>query len=198
MKEKLGDFATVRTGLVVARKKAQLDSKNSIVYEQISLRCFSTSIVLDKTQTDEFISAESINDKYLMREGDVIVRLRSPSTAVYIGKENEGLLISSLLAVIRIDDSKLDARYLAYYINSHFSQRQLQREIKGTAIPMLKTKDLEKLLITVPSMEEQKRVVKFLDLAQNEQNLLLSLVKEKQQLSQAILDTIIQSSKDKQ
>ena len=198
MKEKLGDFATVRTGLVVARKKAQLDSKNSIVYEQISLRCFSTSIVLDKTQTDEFISAESINDKYLMREGDVIVRLRSPSTAVYIGKENEGLLISSLLAVIRIDDSKLDARYLAYYINSHFSQRQLQREIKGTAIPMLKTKDLEKLLITVPSMEEQKRVVKFLDLAQKEQNLLLSLVKEKQQLSQAILDTIIQSSKDKQ
>jgi len=198
LKEKLGDFATVRTGLVVARKKAQLDSKNSIVYEQISLRCFSTSIVLDKTQTDEFISAESINDKYLMREGDVIVRLRSPSTAVYIGKENEGLLISSLLAVIRIDDSKLDARYLAYYINSHFSQRQLQREIKGTAIPMLKTKDLEKLLITVPSMEEQKRVVKFLDLAQNEQNLLLSLVKEKQQLSQAILDTIIQSSKDKQ
>jgi len=192
----LGDFAIVRTGLVVARKKAQLDSPESIAYKQIGLRCFTSSVAIDKTQTDEFASAQIIDSKYLTQKGDVVVRLRSPSTAVYIDREDEELLITSLLAVIRVDDSSLDAKYLAYYINSHFSQKLLQREIKGTAIPMLKTKDLENLQLTIPSLEEQKRVVKFLDLAQKERELLLALATEKEQLSQAVLDTIIQSNKD--
>ncbi len=196
MKAYLGDFAIVRTGLVVSRKKARLDSLDSKVYKQIGLRCFTSGILLDKTQIDDFVSAEIINDKYLTQEGDVVVRLRSPGTAVYIDKEDEGLLITSLLAVIRVDDSRLDARYLAYYINSHFSQRLLQREIKGTAIPMLKTKDLERLELTVPSLEEQKRVVNYLDLTQREQQLLRTLIEQKEQLSQAVLDTIIQSNKD--
>ena len=194
MTARVGDFATVRTGLVVARKKARLDSLESMRYEQISLRCFGSSILLDKTQTDDFVSAEIINYKYLTQEGDVIVRLRSPSTAVYIDKEDEGLLITSLLAVIRVDDSALDSQYLAYYINSHFSQKLLQREIKGTTIPMLKTRDLEKLQLTVPSLEEQKKVVRFLELSGREQKLLLALAKEKEQLSQAALDTIIKKN----
>ncbi|MEA3456915.1 MAG: restriction endonuclease subunit S [Campylobacterota bacterium] len=192
----LGDFAIVRTGLVAARKKARLDSLDSMIYKQISLRCFSSGILLDKTQTDDFVSAEIIHDKYLTKEGDVVVRLRSPGTAVYIDKEDEGLLITSLLAVIRANNPELNTRYLAYYINSHFSQKLLQKEIKGTAIPMLKTKDLEKLQLSLPSLEKQKKTVRFLDLAGKEQRLLLMLAKEKEQLSQAILDTIIQQNKD--
>lgn len=194
MTARVGDFATVRTGLVVARKKARLDSLESMRYEQISLRCFDSSILLDKTQTDDFVSAETINDKYLTQEGDVAVRLRSPSTAVHIDKEDEGLLITSLLAVIRVDDFALDSQYLAYYINSNFSQKLLQREIKGTAIPMLKTRDLEKLQLTVPSLEEQKKVVRFLNLAERERKLLLALAKEKEQLSQTVLSTIIKKN----
>ncbi len=197
MKAKINDFAIVRTGLVLSRKKQKFVSFESFKYKQIGLRCFTSSTSLDKTQMDDFVSAEIINDKYLTQEGDVVVRLRSPGTAVYIDKEDEGLLISSLLAVIRVDDPRLDPRYLAYYINSHFSQKLLQREIKGTAIPMLKTKDLEKLQLTVPSLEEQKKAVRFLDLAEREQKLLLTLAKEKEQLSQAVLDTIIQQNKDK-
>ncbi len=197
MKAKINDFAIVRTGLVLSRKKQKFVSFESFKYKQIGLRCFTSSTSLDKTQMDDFVSAEIINDKYLTQEGDVVVRLRSPGTAVYIDKEDEGLLISSLLAVIRVDDPRLDPRYLAYYINSHFSQKLLQREIKGTAIPMLKTKDLEKLQLTVPSLEEQKKAVRFLDLAEREQKLLLTLAKEKEQFSQAVLDTIIQQNKDK-
>ena len=196
MKAILGDYATIRTGLVLSRKKQQFASFEGVIYKQIGLRCFSSSTSLDKTQMDNFVTNEMINDKYNTQEGDVIVRLRSPSTAVYIDKEDEGLLISSLLAVIRVENTKLDPRYLAYYINSHFSQRLLQREIKGTAIPMLKTKDLERLELSVPSLEEQKKVVSYLDLAQRDRQLLHALVKEKEQLSQAVLDTIIQSNKD--
>jgi len=195
---RLSDFATVRTGLVVARKKAQLDSAYEIKYEQISLRYFSTGVKLDKSdEKDIFVSSEEIDSKYFTQEGDVVVRLRSPSSAVYIEKEDAGLLLHSLLAVIRVkSDKKLDAKYLAYVINSSSVQRILKKDVKGTAIPMLKTKDLADLQMSLPSMIKQKETVRFLDLAQKEQDLLQKLIDEKKQLSQTILDTIIQQNKE--
>ena len=196
MSFKLGNLSTVRTGLVISRKKAQLDSPDKIEYEQISLRCFDNGVKLDKSKIDIFISAEKIDAKYLTQEGDVIVRLRAPSSAVYIEKEDEGLLIHSLLAVIRVESKLLNAKYLAYYINANNAQRILQQNIKGTAIPMLKTKDLEELKIALPPLEKQNKLVQFLELADKERDLLYQLAEEKKQLSQTILDTIIEQNKE--
>ena len=196
MSIKLANLSTVRTGLVISRKKAKLDSPNKIEYEQISLRCFDNGIKLDKSKKEIFTSAEKIDAKYLTQEGDVVVRLRAPSSAVYIEKEDEGLLIHSLLAVIRVESKLLNAKYLAYYINSNNAQRILKQDVKGTAIPMLKTKDLEELNITLPTLEKQKKLVKFLETSDKERALLIELVNEKQQLSQTILDTIIEQNKE--
>jgi len=196
LRVKLGDIATVRTGLVTARKKARLDSMYKIKYKQVSLRCFGSGIKLDRLMIDEFISAEEISPKYFTHEGDILVRLRSPGSALFIEKEDEGLLVNSLSCVIRIECKDVDAKYAAYYINSNAAQRILNIDIQRTAIPMLKTRDLENLEIILPPVEEQKKLVSFLDLAHKEQELLQSLAKEKQQFSQAVLDTIIQSNKD--
>ena len=196
MNAQLGEFATVRTGLVLSRKKAEPDFEQSRVYEQVSMRCFDSSVKIDKEHIDAFNAVENIDSRYLTQKGDVLLRLRAPSSAVYIAKEDEGLLISSLLAVIRVDDAKVDAKYLAYYINSKASQRILKQETKGTAIPMLKTKDLENLEVVLPSLVKQKELVRFLELADKEKDLLQKLIDEKQKLSQTILDTIIQQNKE--
>ena len=192
----LDDVAMVRTGLVLARKKAQTNFKHSITYEQVGLRCFSSTVKLDRHHTDKFNATEKIDDKYLTIEGDVLVRLRSPASALYIDKVNEGLLISSLMLVIRVNKNILDAKYLAYFINAQATQHILRQDIKGTAIPMLKTKDLKQLKITLPTLEKQKKLVKFLELADKERASLLSLAHEKKILSQTILDIIIQQNKE--
>ncbi|MCB4758786.1 MAG: hypothetical protein LGB02_05410 [Sulfurovum sp.] len=59
-------------------KKAQLDSKYKIAYEQISLRYFGAGVKLDKIQKDIFVSSKEIDSKYFTQEGDVVVRLRHP------------------------------------------------------------------------------------------------------------------------
>jgi len=196
LKVKLSDIATVRTGLVVARKKAQLDSVEEITYAQVSLRCFGSGVVLDHEHTDRFISAQALDTKYFTQEGDILIRLRSPSVALYIEKADEGLLINSLLAIIRIANPSVDAKYLAYYLNSTIAQRLLMVERQSTAIPMIKTKALESLEIILPPIAEQKRLVALLDLAQTEQTLLHNLIHEKKQLSQRLLDTIIAQHKE--
>lgn len=194
----LGEIATVRTGLVTARKKAKLDSPRHIPYEQISLKYFGTGVRLNRLgqEKEVFIASEELESKYLTQEGDVVVRLRAPSSAVYVEKEDEGLLIHSLLAVIRVKSDKVDAKYLAYYLNARATQRVLKQDVKGTAIPMLKTKDLERLAVTLPPLEKQKKLVAFLELTDKEQILLHTLAEEKQRLSQAFLDTIIQQNKE--
>ena len=66
------------------------------------------------------------------------------------------------------------------------------KDVRDWILTKCTSEDLEKLQLTVSSLEEQKKAVRFLDLAQKEQKLLLALAKEKEQLSQAVLDTIIQ------
>jgi len=194
----LSNIAIVRTGLVLARKKARPDSLTKKNHKQISLRYFGNGITLSKSteKHDTFSSVDEIDAKYFTQEGDVVVRLRAPSSAVYIEKEDEGLLIHSLLAVIRVHSYQVDAKYLAYYLNAQATQRILKQDVKGTAIPMLKTKDLEQLAITLPPIEKQKEMVQFLELADKERALLHHLAEAKQRLSQAALDTIIQQYKE--
>ena len=193
---KLGEISNIRTGLVTARKKAKANSPNRFEYKQISLKSFGKGIKLQKDKSDIFISAQEIAPKYFTKEGDVIVRLRAPASAVYIDRDDEGLLIHSLLVVIRVDKDKLDPKYLAYYINSKPAQRILKQDVKGTAIPMLKTKDLEELQIILPPLQKQKELAGFLELADKEAELLQLLANEKLQFSEAVFLKAINQYKE--
>ena len=193
---RLKEIATIRTGLVLSRKKAALHDHVKHCYKQITLKSFSNSITLQSQYFDDFISVEEIDNTYLSQIGDIVVRLREPNTAVYIDESSAGLVIPSLMAVVRVQDSRVDNAFLAHYLNSGVAKKALERELKGTTIPMIKTKDLEDLTIVLPPLEEQKKVVAFMNLAKKEQYLLDKLKKEKQRLSQAVLDTIIQQHKE--
>jgi len=194
---KLKEIANIRTGLVLSRKKASLSADVKIQYKQITLKSFSNTTSLTLDYIDNFVSTEEIADTYLSRVGDVVVRLREPITAVYIDESTKNMVIPSLVVIVRVESRMMYGEFLAYYINSTASQKMLEKEIKGTTIAAIKTKDLEELEVVLPSLEEQKKVVAFMKLSQNEMELLDKLKKEKQQFSHAVLDTIIQSNKDK-
>ena len=194
---KLKEIADIRTGLVLSRKRASLSANIQIRYRQITLKSFSasTSLVLD--DTDEFVSAQEIADTYLSRVGDVLVRLREPITAVYIDKYTEDMIVPSLMCIIRVKNSDIYAEYLANYINSITVKKMLGREIKGTTIAAIKTRDLEDLEVILPPLSEQKSVVEFLKLSRIETELLERLKKQKEQFSQRVLNKIITRYKDK-
>ena len=194
---KLIEIATIRTGLVLSRKKAAPHDDVKHHYKQITLKSFSNSITLQSQYFDTFISIEKIDNTYLSQVGDIVMRLREPNIAVYIGEESAGLIIPSLMAVIRVNDSSVDNTFLAYYLNSKTVRKILERELKGTTIPMIKTKDIEELEVILPDVSQQKKIVTFMKLSQKETELLDKLKREKEQFSQAVLDTIIQSNKDK-
>ena len=193
---KLNDIATIRTGLVLSRKKAAPDDPEQHLYKQITLKSFSNSVTLQSDYFDEFTSIEKIDDKYLSQVGDIIVRLREPNTAVYIVAESAGLVVPSLFAIVRVNESTVDNTFLAYYLNSLEVKKVLERELKGTTIPMIKIKDLGELTLHLPLLNVQQNIVDFMSLSEKEITLLERLKEEKQRYSQAVLDTIIQQNKE--
>ncbi len=195
---KLKEIATIRTGLVLSRKKASPYDERKKRYQQITLKSFSNTTTLQRQYFDEFLSTESIDDKYISRPGDVVVRLRKPNVAVYIDEKSAGLVIPSLMCIVRVKESSVNSAYLAHYLNSTPVRKMLEREIKGTTIPMIKTKDLENIDVVLPSLEVQNKTAELMRLAAKEIELTEKLTQQKEQFSQAVLDKIVTNSmKDK-
>ncbi len=195
---KLGDICTIKTGLVLSRKKADAYSEVQIPYRVISLKSFNNSIALDRSVSEEFITDKEITSSYISQVGDVIVRLRAPVKAVCIDEDSKDMIVSSLMCILRLrDDVTVDSRYLAYYLNSKEVQYVLSRSIKGTTIPMIKTVDLKNIDVVIPSLKKQNSIVSFLQLAEKEVALLEKLKEKKEKLSKNILDIMIEQTKEK-
>ncbi len=194
---KLKEIANIRTGLVLSRKKAASYAEVKMPYRQITLKAFIDSTSLNHEYFDEFLSEKEISDTYLSQVGDVVMRLREPNTAVYIDENTKGLIIPSLMSIIRLkDDMVINREFLAYYLNSKAVKKVLEKEIKGTTIPMIRTKDIEEIEVVLPPLCEQEKIVSFLHLSQKEITLLKKLKIQKERFAQGVLDTIIEENKE--
>lgn len=113
---KLGNIATVRSGLVLSRKQAREPS--NIQYPLLNLRSINPRGYVDLDQTDVFDATEYLAPEYLSQIGDVIVRLTAPYTAVLIDEITSGMVISSNFVIIRADRGKILPEYLFWLINT--------------------------------------------------------------------------------
>jgi len=192
----LKKIADIRTGLVLSRKKASLSSEIKISYPLLSLKDFGEDIIPAQNTAEMFVATEKIKEIYLTQPGDVIIRLRRPVRALYIDTNHAGRIVPSLMVLVRTRDADIDPRFLTYTIHSSTCQASLMREIKGTTIAAIKTRDLEHLDIPLPPMAIQQKVVTLMQTMRREQDLLEELIREKKQLSQSVLDTIMQQYKE--
>ncbi len=190
---KLKDISNLRTGLVTARKKASAVDEETFSYKAVTLKSFNRNGCLSVEYLDGFTSKEKIKKNYLTQYNDILVRLREPNIAVLIDEDNIDLLIPSLVATVRVDSDSVDCRFLTYYLNSTTAKRALNSSITGTAINMIKTKELEDLEIKLPSLEEQKKIVEFLDLTNKEIDLLEELKNQKEKYYSEVFNNILKN-----
>src|SRR6185437_16192464 len=160
----LKDLVDIKVGLPLERKRRSYLDEKSYAYNSLTLKSFATTLSISENTLDQFIASEQIGAQYLTETNNVIVRLRTPIQAIYVDIKNPGLLISSLMAKITIIfPNLLDSRYLALFINSVYAQNQLQKNIKNTSIPMVKISDIMNLEIKPPSLDEQIKIVTFME-----------------------------------
>ncbi len=186
----LSKIANLRMGVVLNRKKADMSKEQKLYYSVVSLKSFNENAIYDNTFADEFISKEQIKEDYQVKQGDILLRLREPNFAVYVDKEYKNLIYPSLMVRVELQDSRFDANFIAHYLNSNTVKKALSTELSGTTIPMIKVTDVYEIKIPLINLDKQKKIVEYLKLAHQENELLQNLINQKQKYSKEIFETL--------
>ncbi len=117
---------------------------------------FKKDVYLDEEFAEKNKSRKhQLDDIITVHTGDV-------GTSAVIGKELEGSLgFATIVSRIK-DKEKVIPKYLCYYLNSYQNKSNIASMIKGDR-NNLNLKDFNKLIIPVPPIEEQQRIVNILD-----------------------------------
>lgn len=171
---KISEIADIQSGLVLSRKAAN-EKTNAYSYKRLTLRSVTEDRLLDTYSFEAYEASEPIDEQFLTRENDIVVRLFAPVCATLITKEHEGMVVPSQLAVIRLKDG---CPYLPGYLSVYLTnERSLENLIEGAGMAaqkIIKVGNVTELEIPCLPIEKQKMIS---DIA-NEQLNIVALYKK--------------------
>lgn len=192
----LGEIAQIKTGLVLSRKKAEFEYDAMARYKLLSLKNISEDGNIVNESFDEFISNDYLDDHYFTEEGDILMRLSQPYTAVFIDKNHTGLLVPSYFAIIKVDKAKVLPQYAAWYLNSLNVKKELERSQAGSRIPSTNQHAIRNIPIMLASISKQQILIELFQLHQREKMLYKKLIEEKELLFQGVSQQILGGKKN--
>jgi restriction endonuclease S subunit len=177
--------------LVLSRKRAESKDGETVKYKLLTLKSFDTRGILNPKLLDEFVSNCQLENKYLTKENDIIIRLTSPYTALVIEANAKGIVIPSNFAIIRLTNDLFHPKYIALCLNSESTNKIFNKSAISTTIPLIKTSFLKNVNIVEKPLNIQKKIVELKGLQNREDILLNNLKQEKEKLAQAYIGKII-------
>ncbi len=176
----LSELATVRTGLVLSRKRTEPEDPALIQYPLLSMKSIRSNGTIDTNALDTFFAQGRLHDAYITHCGDVIVRLTSPFTAVVVDASSEGIVVPTNFAIIRIRDKSLLAEYLVWYLGTHAAKKVISTQTTGHVVVAIRPHFFSDMEIVLPTYEQQKIIAQYHKFMFEEQELtqrLMSLKK---------------------
>ena len=183
---KLGNIATVRSGLVLSRKQARESS--DIRYPLLNLRSINPGGYIEADQLDVFDAVEYLLPEYLSQIGDVIVRLTAPYTAILVDKVTAGMVISSNFVIIRADRRELLPEYLFWLINTPKIKRSIYENTSSNMLGAIKAKYFSDFEVPSLPIAKQQQIAVMNELALKETKLLRQLADEKERYYSLLID----------
>jgi len=193
----LNDIASIRTGLVTARKKASDYENNVIEYKLINLKCIAEAGYLDLLNTEPYYSVERLKADYLTRMGDILIRLSAPYTSVMITSEEWcNYLVPSHFTIIRVDKRKAAPEYVFWFLKRDTTRQKIMQNSSGSsAFGTISSGFFTNLKIRDIPLQKQKIVGELLMLSEKEQELLYSLAAEKAKYNKFLVNQIYDTFK---
>lgn len=179
---KLGEMVNIRTGLILSRKKSNVQTKHR--YRLLNLKSIDPQGYINKEELDVFDAKDQLSSEYLTKTNDIIIRLSQPYTAVLIDKETEKMVISSNFLIIRNSSKNLMPAYLLWFLNTEKVKRNAYKSATSNMLSAITPQYYNELSIIIPPMEKQSAIANLFTLSQREQILLEQLKNEKQKLNQ--------------
>ena len=182
---KLGEIASVRSGLVLSRKLARENPVQR--YRLLNLRSITPEGYIDLKEADVFDAKETLTREYLSQVGDIVIRLSAPYTAVLIDEESEGMVVSSNFVIVRTDPQVLLPDYLYWLLNTSEVKHRMFENSSSNMLGAVKPKFFADYEITPLPISEQQKIAAIHALAKAESKLLRQLANVKEQYYESIL-----------
>lgn len=135
------------------------------------------TFISEKTRSR--ISEDVAKDALKLEYGDILLA-GSGETPEDIGKSavfllNEGYAGGDII-VFRPDKTKVNPKFLASYFETEPWKKQRRRVAQGQSIVHIHTTDLKKMIVELPDLETQQKIVQILETWDNSINELESLI----------------------
>lgn len=187
---KLGEIADVQFGLYQKKQK-----EGNVKY----LTSSHFDNYLNPTLFENsFVNLKSKDNKFLLKPNDIVLAGKGQRIFAWAYQEEFGDVVpSSLFYIIKTDSNKVNGHYLASVLNSSRKQYELTLLGSGTSMVSITKKELLDLEIPLPSIEEQDKIVKILNLLDEEINITSNMLDKKRMLKQGVLNKLLTNKKEK-
>ena len=198
MGKTIGEVATIRTGLVTARKKVEQNAIIRYQYKMLNLKCVASDGYINKEYVEDYESALPLKLEYLTQMGDILVRLSAPYTAVLIQDQSVcGLVIPSHFAIIRANPRIVLPEYVYWTLGREKINTQIRQNSSGsTAFGTISSGLIANLPIRLLPIEKQRVLGELLKLSEREQELLHRLAEQKEKYNKELIYKIYNTIKE--
>ena len=183
---KLGTVATIRSGLVLSRKLSR--ELSPFRYPLLNLRAIHPDGYILSDSLEVFYATEPLRQEYLTQQGDIIIRLSIPYTAILIDSGMVGMVVSSNFAIIRLNQDCILPEYLLWLLNTADTKKKVYESSSSNMLSAVRPTFFAELEILPFTLANQEKIAKLNLLAKRETWLLKKLAEEKERYYAAMID----------
>lgn len=183
-KVKISDVAQLQFGLY-----SKSSEEGNVKYLQA--KHFDDSGILVK-DIDTLLTKDDKNESHLLQDGDVLFvgkgfRNFAWTYTITVGEA----IASSIFFVIRLNQSVVFPEFLATLFNTSKYQAYFQSMGAGSKITSIRKSELEAVVINLPDLETQKKIVELKKLHQRDMELSKVMIKEKEIRFQSVINQLL-------
>lgn len=196
MKKKITEVADIQLGYQFRKKIEPADDGTIRV---IQIRDFDENHILNKENLSK-VRIDKPMDQYLIRQGDVLFLSRGPRNwAAAIGDDLKDTVVVSHFFVIKRKNATISHEYLAWYMNQTPAQEYLHNIARrGTHMSLVTLSAFKGLIIEVPDIATQHRIVELSRLMEKERILSITLQEKRNLFINAVcLNAALNAAKNK-
>jgi hypothetical protein len=165
---KLIDIAAIRQG-VAFRSKLEHDPDGKI--SVVQAKDIGADVRLDLKNVAR-LKDLGFSARHRLALGDVVIQARGVNYPVALVEADLGEAIAAApLYVIRCNDDRTSAAYLAQYLAHPATQSQLRLQATGTYVPQLSRAAINEIEILLPPPDEQYQFIELMLLVKREREL---------------------------
>jgi len=189
---KLGDIATISSGLVLRRYDSkpydEEEDKGKKIYYVVNQKSVEENY-LNPDHFEKVTFEKKIEKKYLTKKGDIVMKLNSPYSAASVIEEYSSLITSSLLATI-VPNEEYNPVYVALMLNSQYVKKQLNKYINENKLAGISIKNLREIKIKHIPLEEQEMYGKLISSFEQKKRLALEKIVSMDKVKNNIINEI--------